>query len=425
MIRNNPELRGRRVTVMGLGAFGGGEGLVRYLAGEGAIVTVTDRGPGVPLAGVPATYHFNGHRPEHFEDLVFVNPAVPDDSPWLDGRDLETEINLFFKRCPARRIVGVTGSAGKTTTTLLIAACLRAAGERVWAGGNTGGSLLLNLHEMRPDDIVVLELSSFQLERLRPLERSPHGAVITNLSPNHLDRHGTMDAYRRAKETLVDFQRAGDFAVVNERGFATRGRRIAFTPVEIPGRRLLGRHNLLNMAAAAATVEALLGPRDVRDALAAFPPVEHRLEWIRRLRAVDYFNDSKATTPDSTIRAMDALDGPIVLIAGGSDKGVGFDSLGDAIARRARAVVLMGRTAPAIESAVRARTRVIRAASMHEAVRAAAAAAEPSDRVLLSPACASYDMYRNFVERGRAFKEAVAALSPQSSVSSGHNETGD
>lgn len=409
MIRHDPELRGRRVTVMGLGAFGGGEGLVRYLVAEGAIVTVTDRGPGEPLPGVPATFHFNGHRPEHFGDLVFVNPAVPDESSWLAGRELETEINLFVKRCPARRIVGVTGSAGKTTTTHLIAACLRAVGERVWMGGNVGGSLLLSLSAMRPDDVVVLELSSFQLERMRPLERSPHVAVVTNLTPNHLDRHRTMEAYRRAKETITDFQRPGDVAVVNEPGFATRGRRVGFEPVEIPGRLLLGRHNLLNMAAAAAAVEALVGPRDLRETLAAFPPVEHRLEWIGRRRAVDYFNDSKATTPDSTIRSMEAFDGPIVLIAGGSDKGVGFDALGDAIAARARAVVLLGQTAPAIEAAVRARAPVIRAADMRAAVRAAAAAAEPCDRVLLSPACASYDMFRNFVERGRAFKEAVAA----------------
>lgn len=401
---------------MGLGAFGGGEGLVRYLAGEGAIVTVTDRGAGTALPGVPATFHFGGHRPEHFGDLVFVNPAVPDDSPFLAGRDLDTEINLFIKRCPARRIVGVTGSAGKTTTTHLIGACLRDAGERVWVGGNTGGSLLLSLSEVREDDIVVLELSSFQLERIRPLEWSPRVAVVTNLAPNHLDRHGSMEAYRRAKETIADFQREGDVAVVNEPGFATRGRRVGFDPVEIPGRLLLGRHNLSNMAAASAAVEALLGPRDLRGTLASFPPVEHRLEWIARRRAVDYYNDSKATTPEATIASLDALDGPVVLIAGGSDKGVGFDALGDAIARRARAVVLTGPTAPAIEAAVGARTRVVRAADMGEAVRAAAASAEPGDRILLSPACASYDRYRNFVERGRAFKEAVAALQAEPNV---------
>jgi UDP-N-acetylmuramoylalanine--D-glutamate ligase len=454
-LTDDPPLRDRRVTVMGLGCFGGGEGLVRYLAAQGARVTVSDRGPAAPLADVrarladlPVTFHLDGHRPEHFEaaDLVLVNPAVPDDSPFLADRPLETEINLFLKRCPSRRIVGVTGSNGKTTTTWLIGACLRALGLPAWVGGNVGGSLLADLDRIGPEDPVVLELSSFQLERMRPLGRSPRVAVVTNLSPNHLDRHGTMEAYRRAKETIAAFQRPDDWLVcfAPVAGFEGAARRLRFGPgphvpgvgvegealrvalpgaapltLDLAGRRLKGRHNLWNMAAAVGAVLALTGIEAaaaapaLRRALAEFAPVEHRLEWVGRWNGIDFYNDSKATTPDATVTSLEALEGPVVLIAGGSDKHVGFDRLADAIRRRVRRLFLIGQTAPKIAAAVRARATHFpqaRLGSLQEAIDAAALVARAGDQILLSPACASYDMFHNYVERGRAFKAAVARL---------------
>lgn len=446
-VTHDPSLHGRPVTVMGLGAFGGGEGLVRYLAAQGARVTVSDRGPASALQptlarldGLPVRFHLDGHRPEHFAgaDLVVVNPAVPDSSPFLAGLPLETEINLFLKRCPTRRLIGITGSNGKTTTTHLTAACLRALGLRVWAGGNAGGSLLGDLQKMTPDDAVVLELSSFQLERMAPLRRSPPVAVVTNLSPNHLDRHGTMEAYRAAKETLVRFQGPDDWAVLHEalEGFATEAHPLRFGPACLNGerltltqggarleldlstRRLRGRHNLENMAAAAAAAWVLAGRPGAAGALAealcSFSPVEHRLEWIARVGGVDFTNDSKATTPESTVLALESLEGRILLIAGGSDKGVPFDGLAERVVSRCRGLVLIGQTAGAIEAAVCARSGappVERAGSLEEAVDRAAARARPGDQVLLSPACASYDMFRNYVERGLAFKAAVQRLS--------------
>lgn len=457
-LKDAPDLRNRRVTVMGLGTFGGGEGLVRFLVREGARVIVSERGPADALAGtvarlrpLPVTFHLDGHREEHFDraDLVVVNPAVRDDAPFLDGLPLETEINLFLKRCRARRIIGVTGSNGKTTTTALIGACLRRLGQRTWVGGNIGRSLLPHLHEIQPDHVVVLELSSFQLERMRPIGRSPHIAVITNLTPNHLDRHPSFEAYRRAKQTITAFQDPQDWAVINAddpalAGFVGLGRRLPFSsrPVhpgvtvggdrlnlsldgrtvrlDVGARRLRGRHNLMNLAAAAGAVRlAFPSPPAgfrvrLQEALVEFAGVEHRLEWVGRTREVDYYNDSIATTPESTLAALEALENGIILIAGGSDKGLSFETLAAETARRVRVLVLIGSTAPALEAAVRAADApapvIVRAASMNDAVRAATDRARPNDQILLSPACASYDMFRNFVERGRAFKAAFASL---------------
>ncbi len=225
MLVDVPKLSGARVTVMGLGLFGAGVGVTKFLCRSGARVTVTDlhdadqlRESVAALDGWPVDLHLGEHREEDFTgaDLVVVSPGVPDESPWLGlANALEAELNLFVKLCPARTIYGITGSNGKSTTTTLIGEILARGPRRVWVGGNLGVSLLDHLDEIGPDDIVVLELSSFQLQRLAPLRWSPQVSVVTNLTPNHLDRHGTMAHYVEAKQIIVRHQREGDVRVLN------------------------------------------------------------------------------------------------------------------------------------------------------------------------------------------------------------------
>lgn len=441
LIRETPALEGRRVTVMGLGLFGGGLGVARYLCRAGARVTVTDqksahdlREAVAELKGLPVELHLGGHRPEDFEDadLVIVNPAVPSSSPWLQGaRALETEMNLFLKLCPAGAVAGITGSNGKTTTTTLVGEILKLNPRRTWVGGNIGLSLLERLPEIGRDDLVVLELSSFQLENLGALRRSPRVGAVLNLTPNHLDRHGTFEAYAAAKRQIVEHQSSGDVkilnagdAVVREFESAAPSKTLFFSKdvlaaerLDVSRRRIPGDFNLENMAAAALVVRALAGEgwggwkAACEEVFNSFPGVEHRLEFVAEKRGVKYYNDSKATDPEASVAALATLDGPFVLILGGFDKKTPFDLLAREIAARpVRACVLMGQTAPLIEAALRSQARVpeiIKAASMAEAV---AVPARPGETVLLSPACASWDMYRNFTERGRAFKDLVKAL---------------
>ena len=311
-------------------------------------------------------------------------------------------------------------------------------------GGNLGVSLLDVVDEIRPDDSVVLELSSFQLENLDVLRTSPTVAVVLNITPNHLDRHGTMAEYVAAKEVVVRHQGPDDVRVLNAddpltRGFAndrTRwfGHDVADGGVRIDGeslrydgltmdlrgRRLPGAFNLHNMAAAAAaTAGAFAGWETAAErALVSFRGVEHRLEFVAEVAGVSYYDDSIATTPERTLAALDTLPGPLVILLGGYDKGLPFDQLGHRVRERCRAAVVFGTTAEAICAAIGAgrtedrgsETEVHRAGSLEEAVAIAASTAEHGDTVVLSPACASYGMFANFVQRGRRFKELVRAL---------------
>jgi len=461
LIREVPGLAGRRVTVMGLGLFGGGVGAARFLVRRGARVTVTDARPEADLResldalrGLPLEFRLGGHDEGDFRgaDLVVVNPAVPETSPFLrHARALETEMNLFFKLCRAATVVGITGSNGKTTTTALAGEVLRRGPARTWVGGNIGVSLLESVEEIRPEDVVVLELSSFQLESLGVLRRSPNVGVVLNLVPNHLDRHGTMESYAAAKRQIVAHQGEGDTKVLNaddplvrgwegaapsqtlffsleeppSRGAFAREGRITLRAgggrfdLDVSRRKIPGRFNLQNMAAAAAASFAAAGARwegwrgACEEAFNAFPGVEHRLEVVAEKGGVRYCNDSKATDPEATIAALETLPGPFVLILGGFDKKTPFDALARAVAAKpVRACVLLGQTAAAIEAALRAQDRVpeiVRVASLREAVRVPA---RPGETVLLSPACASWDQFRNYAERGRAFKELVSTLPP-------------
>lgn len=463
LIHEVPAIEGKRVTVMGLGLFGGGLGVTRFLVRSAARVTVTDskgesdlRESVEQLRDLPVTLRLGGHDERDFRDadLVIVNPAVPETNPYLRlASRLETEMNLFFKLCRAKTILGVTGSNGKTTTTTLIGEILKKHPRRSWVGGNIGLSLLERLPEIAPDDLVILELSSFQLENLGVLGRSPNIGVVLNLSPNHLDRHGTMENYAEAKRQIVAHQNEDDTRVLNAddpivREFASASSRLVeFSlrgpvragvaardggrtlecrnspedvgeTIEIGSRKALpGMFNVQNMAAAAAATHAVdrgswrQWRAECERVFNTFPGVEHRLEFVAEKSGVRYYNDSKATDAEATIAALDTLPGPFVLILGGFDKKTPWEALARAVASKpVRAAVLMGQTAPAIEAALRAAHRIpdiVRVTSIDEAVRFPARAGET---VLLSPACASWDMFRNFTERGLRFKALVAAL---------------
>lgn len=456
-------LHGRRVTVMGLGTFGGGVGVTRWLARQGARVLVTDTQPAEKLAESVESVRGFAHQlrlGEHVEsdfretDLVVVNPAVPERSPFLQaarqaGVPITTEINLFVERCPART-VGVTGSVGKSTVTAMIGHVLRECGAApaVWVGGNLGVSLLDDLPRMTPADVVVLELSSFQLERTPLVRWSPEIAVLTNIAPNHLDWHGTFAAYLAAKLNLVRFQdpsrdafvlrddpqlRSAVEALLGDlsgvwRFRADCGAAAAViqetAAVECDTRRLAwpdlrprvpGAHNLEN-AAAALTVASILGVDDsaAAAAMSSFESLDHRLQWVGEHEGVTYYNDSKSTTPEAAITAMNAFDCGLILIFGGYDKGIDLSPAAAAAARRARFVACIGQTGRRMTELVRANGGSAEyLESLPEAFESCRRAAEPGDVVLLSPACASWGMFRDYRERGEAFAGLFRVLKGQ------------
>ncbi len=442
-------LQGKRATVVGLAREG--LDLVRFLARVGARVHVTDQKPAAQLhdermrlAGVEATYRFGGHAPEDVAgaDVVFASPGVPPEHGLLQearrrGVPVSSLVQLFFELCPAP-IVGITGSAGKTTTTSLAGEIFRAAGRDVFVGGNIGRPLLGELDRITPASWVVLELSSFQLE---PLRRSPQVAVVTNVTANHLDRHPSMEAYWEAKGHILAHQGPADWAVLNADDvwasrYQPRGRALHFslerrvhgayldgdrlmlherpllTVADIP---LRGRHNLANVLAAAAAASAAgVESESIAAATRVFRGVPHRLQLVLEREGVRFYDDSIATAPERSIAALRAFDEPVVLLAGGRDKHLPMHEWARLIVARARHVVLLGEMSDLVADAIRqadpAYAAVSRAGSMDEAVRQAADVARPGDVVLLSPGGTSFDLYRDFEERGADFARAVHAL---------------
>lgn len=428
---------GLRVTVVGLGRFGGGVGAARWLCEHGARVTVSDRAPAEKLgesvgalAGLDIAFHLGGHEEADFleADLLVVSPAVPMEMPLLAaarerGVPATTEMNLLLQRCPAP-VVGITGTVGKSTTTAMTGAVLAGA-RTTHVGGNIGRSLLPELGRIGPDDIVVLEISSFQLEWTPRIAVSPRVALVTNLMPNHLDRHGTLDAYAAAKKNIFRFQGPDDALILNAACVETRGwadeapgRVTWFDPAAEPFELIVpGAHNQANAQAAWAIARELGVPRErAAEALRGFPGLPHRLEFVAERAGVRYYNDSKCTTPEGAIVALDAFPPrTAVLLVGGYDKGVSFDALGASLAQRAKAVVALGATREKILAAVRrgagADAPAMESAdSFDAAVAAAGRLAEPGNVVLLSPACASYDMFTNYEERGERFRGLVDSL---------------
>ena len=437
------DLTGKRVTVLGLGRFGGGVGVTKWLCSQGARVTVSDLAPAekleqsvAALEGLDVELHLGGQLRKDFTetDLLVVSPAVsPQAEPLKHAADAgvpwTTEINLFVARCQAP-IVGITGAVGKSTTTAMAGAVLATA-KTTHIGGNIGRSLLRDLDSIEPDHAVVLELSSFQLERLCEVHTSPHVALVTNLLPNHLDRHGTMEAYAAAKRNIFRYQKPGDVLILNAAdpitrpwaGKAAEGVKVElFDPaaVETFDLSVVGEHNQANAQAAWAIARQYGIPREqAATALKAFTGLKHRLEFVAELAGVRYFNDSKCTTPQGAIVAAESFEpGKAVMIVGGYDKQVSFESLGDVLAARAKAVVAIGATAGAIAAAVQAgiaargmtpssAPAVTTAETFERAVELARDAATPGDAVVLSPACASYDMFENYEQRGQRFVELV------------------
>jgi len=442
---------------MGLGVHGGGLGVTRFLVGQGATVTVTDlksaeqlRPSLEALAGLPVRYVLGEHRAEDFihTDLIVRNPGVPADSPYLaiareHGVPIEMEMGLFFRLCPAP-IIGITGTKGKTTTTLLVGAMLRQVEPGTVIAGNLRISALELLPQIGPTTPVVLELSSWQLEGLEPHRLNPHIAAITNISPDHLNRYRDLEEYAAAKKLIFRFQGSSDFLVLNAddpivRGFAdeAQGTVVWFSRHEpvlgaylagdtllwhwagrtytVASRddvRLPGVHNLEN-ALAAMAIAGVWGvpPEAMAEALRGFQGVEHRLELVAEINGVRYVNDTTSTAPAAALAALAALDGPIVLIAGGADKNLDFSELGVAIARRVKALILLEGTATdklaAAVSAVKADLIAGRFHDLRAAVQAAQDVARPGDTVLLSPGCASFGMFANEFERGEQFKAIV------------------
>jgi UDP-N-acetylmuramoylalanine--D-glutamate ligase len=453
---------------MGLGLFGGGVGAARYFARRGARVTVTDlkdartlRPSVEALAGLPVTFHLDGHVDADFTgaDIVAVSPAVPPDSPYIRmaeaaGAVITSEMNLFMAECPAR-VLGVTGSNGKSTTTALAADMLRRAGPSRM-GGNIGKSLLDELQEISPGETVVLELSSFQLDDLGRLGISPQVAAVTNVSPNHLDRHLTMENYIAAKKNILRFQGTGGVAVLNADdpevaswADETPGRTVFFSTRPMAGEgvfaeageivlrldgaedrvclagrlRLRGRHNLSNVLCAAAAARVCgATAENISEAIADFRPLPHRLEPVGRLGGVEFIDDSKATTPVASKAAIEAFDEPLVLIAGGYDKQIDPAPMIKAIrAGGVRAVMLIGQTAAALAEAIgTGGPAVERHDTLPAAVARAAALARPGDVVLLSTGHASWGMFTNYEERSRVFIQAALDLgmTPNASVES-------
>lgn len=440
----------KKVIVMGLGHFGGGIGVTRWLVKAGAEVTVTDSAESAALAGSVAQledldirWRLGGHDESDLNgcDLLVVSPAVPKErSPFVQeavrrGIPISSEMNLFIERCPARRIVGITGSAGKSTTTAMLGSILAAAAAagvlpRVWIGGNIGQSLLGELAVMRPEDVVVLELSSFQLEDLGSLRWSPPYAVITNVKPNHLDRHGTLEAYLQAKLNIVRYQDSdgrvfvhadeNDLAEsVRAAGAGERLQRYAFDTRFAGDLQVPGGHNRVNAAAAIVVARALDVPDEcIARGLRAFRGLPHRLEFVGEHGGVRYYNDSKATTPESACIALHAFEEPVVLLVGGKGKGAPFDVLTRDLAARAKAVVCYGYEGERLHGEVSGycqelgrRIPVEQAGSFAEAVEAGRRLAVPGDVVVLSPACVSYDMFGNYEERGETFRKIVQAFS--------------
>jgi UDP-N-acetylmuramoylalanine--D-glutamate ligase len=460
------DFRGKRVTVMGLGSFGGGIGAVRFLAGQGAHVTVTDLKPAHELSAALAKIedcpgveqHLGEHREPDFRDadLVVASPAVPKDNKYLQlARDtgicVTSEMNLFWERNRGRTVC-VTGSNGKSTTAAMIHALLSAGLSKAWLGGNIGGSLLPDVDQIQPADWVVLELSSFQLDDLAELKPNPQVAVVTNFTPNHLDRHGTVSAYRAAKQNILRWQSEDRFAVLNQSdpdvltwrtsarkvwfgredegrqgmfavGFDTYKRRALyrFGPREqvLPLGRWLslpGVHNFQN--ALAATCTALLlatTPTQIEAGLTRFEGLPHRLQLVAQAAERRFYNDSKATTPEATLLALDAFRSSVVLLAGGYDKGLDLTELARGIiARRVKAVALLGQTAEKLKEHLRkfdpdghipAKIHV----TLQAAFQWAAAQSAPGDTVLLSPGCASYDWFPNYEARGEEFTRLARA----------------
>jgi len=440
-------LRGKKIAVLGLGV--SNRPLVRLLLSFGCDVTGCDRTDREKMDAEVLELERLGCKLRLGEgyldalqaDLVFRTPGMHPGNPAIvalkqRGAEITSEMEVFFEVCPCR-ILAVTGSDGKTTTTSLIAAMLRAEGKKVWLGGNIGTPLLPSCQEISPEDIAVVELSSFQLMDMR---RSPAVAVVTNLAPNHLDVHKDMEEYVEAKKNIFRFQSSSDTLILNADNaitdsFTGIGRTLRFsrqkqanglwlngdtlcrgqTPVLKTSDILLpGVHNIENYMAAILAVEGLVTDETVRQVARTFGGVEHRIELVRIKDGVRFYNDSIASSPSRTIAGLRSFREKVILIAGGYDKNIPYDELGPEICQHVKKLFLNGVTAEkirgAVERCVGEKPEIYSCGDFASAVQAAADAAREGDVVLMSPASAAFDQFKNFMVRGDFFKKLVMEL---------------
>jgi len=451
-------LKDKRILVVGLGKSGGAS--AQFLQARGAKVTVSDSKrpeqlaneiPGLLDRGIAVETGGHGERTFRGQDLIVVSPGVPADSAPLvqarvQGVPIIGEIELAAQFLQGR-IVAITGSNGKTTTTTLTGEILAASGFPVAVGGNIGTPAISLVDQTTPQSFVVLEVSSFQLETIQTFR--PFISAILNITPDHLDRHGTLEAYVDAKACIFENQNATDFCVLNAddsaanaltsrancpvlhfsrrtevpAGAFVRNGKILFRdnqsereifPIEIlpvAEITLQGAHNLENVLAAVCMASLAGCPAEkIRDAVRAFKAVEHRLEFVAEIAGVRYFNDSKATNVDATIKALESFPANIHLILGGKDKGGDYSVLNTLLHERVKRVYTIGAAAGKISSQIQQAAEIAPAQTLERAIHLATAAAKPGDVILLAPACASFDQFQSYEHRGRVFKELVRAL---------------
>lgn len=447
-------LKNKTVAVVGIGV--SNTPWLRRLLQEGIRVTACDKRSRDALGALAEELEKAGCRLQLGEsylqglnqDVIFRTPGLRPDVPELlaakaRGSEITSEMEVFFEVCPCT-LLAVTGSDGKTTTTTIIAELLKAAGKTVHVGGNIGNPLLCRADEMHPEDYAVLELSSFQL---MTMTHSPHIAVVTNLAPNHLDMHKSMEEYVAAKENIFRYQSAGDVAVFNldnaitrEQGTRAPGHVCYFSRREEPADgvflrgeeiisrhdgweqvimttediRLPGVHNVENYMAAIAAVDGLVPYEVIRRFARDFNGVEHRIELVRTYHGVRFYNDSIASSPSRTIAGLRSFKEKVILIAGGYDKHIPFDVLGPEVVERVKLLVLCGATAGKIRAAVEqapgyrpGHPEIVEVMPFEKAVLYARDKAQSGDVVTLSPACAAFDQFKNFAERGKTFKAIV------------------
>jgi UDP-N-acetylmuramoylalanine--D-glutamate ligase len=447
------DVKNKRVLVVGLGKSGVASAL--FLHEQGARVTVSDAKtedqlpqaiPQLLDKGIAVETGGHGERTFRQQDLIVVSPGVPISVPQLDqaralGIAVIGEVELATRFLEGH-IVAITGSNGKTTTTALAGDVIAWGGWESAVGGNIGTPAIALVGEATSDTYVVLEISSFQLETIQTFH--PAIAVVLNVTPDHLDRHGSMEAYVAAKKRIFENQTAADFAILNADdpvcvtlgksipsqtrwfsrqkevtagAFVRQGRIFSrdesgeqeIMPVAEIG--LKGAHNLENVLAAVCVGMLIpCEPRRIRSAVKEFKAVEHRLEYVATINGVEYYNDSKATNVDATIKALESFPAGIHLILGGKDKGSDYSQLNPLLRERVRRLYTIGAAAEKIEAHTAGTAETVRAATLDAAVKRAAEAAQPGDVVLLAPACASFDQFENYEQRGRVFKELVQAL---------------
>lgn len=444
---------GKNITVIGIGI--SNLPLIKYLVSLGANVTACDRRSAEDLGknyteleklGVKFNLG-DGYLNNLSGDMIFKTPGMRYDVPELlkakeNGSIVTSEMEVFFEVCPSH-IIAVTGSDGKTTTTTLIHKMMTDAGYKTWLGGNIGNPLLTDTEKMKENDWVILELSSFQLHTMR---KSPEIAVITNISPNHLDMHKDYKEYIDAKKNIMLYQNEGDTLIVNAdnqvtadigksangavKYFSRNGMADVYLDGNIIKRGIVeilnikdikipGMHNVENYMAAIATVSGLVSKEVIVNVAKTFGGVEHRIELVRTLDGVKYYNSSIDSSPNRTINTLRVFPNKVIMIAGGKDKGIPYDEIGPALAEHVKVLILIGATSDKIQEALDAEINktgngkdieVIRATSYEDAVNTARSKAHDGDVVLLSPASTSFDMFRNFEERGNLFKKIVNEL---------------